>query len=75
MVLRLVGVDVESPNNGSPAVWVDDEDGSIVVQGWKITSEEALAQIAVRGPIPDHETVLRLPFRMARFLIEACGGT
>ncbi|HXP20911.1 MAG TPA: hypothetical protein VN840_14810 [Streptosporangiaceae bacterium] len=65
-------MDAESPNNGSPAVWVDDEDGSIVVQGWRITSAMTLAQIAVRGPIPDHETVLRLPVRMAPFLVEAC---
>jgi hypothetical protein len=72
MALRLVGVDADSPNNGSPTVWVDEEDGSIVVQGWKITSETALAQIATRGPIPDHETVLRLPVRMAPFLVEAC---
>jgi hypothetical protein len=74
MALRFVGVDAESPNNGSPTVWVDEEDGSIVLQGWKITSETALEQIAVRGPIPDHETVLRLPVRMAPFLMQACSG-
>lgn len=73
MALRLVGVDAESPNNGSPTVWVDEEDGSIVVQGWKITSEPELEQIAARGPVPAHETVLRLPVRMAPFLAEACG--
>ncbi len=74
MALRFVGVDADSPNNGSPTVWVDDSDGSIVVQGWKITNETALAQIAARGPIPDHETVLRIPVRMAPFLVEACGS-
>lgn len=74
MALRFVGVDADSPNNGSPTVWVDDEDGSIVVQGWRITSTTALAQISARGPIPDHETVLRLPVRMASFLVEACTG-
>ncbi len=74
MALRFVGVDSDSPHNGSPTVWVDEEDGSIVVQGWKITSEAVLAQIAARGPIPAHETVLRLPVRMAPFLVEACNG-
>jgi hypothetical protein len=73
MALRFVGVDAESPHNGSPTVWVDEDDGSIVVQGWKITSEAVLAQIAVRGPIPEHETVLKLPVRMAPFLMAACG--
>ena len=33
MALKFVGKDPDSPNNGSPAVWVDDEDGSIVIQG------------------------------------------
>jgi len=74
VTLRFIGVDPDTPNNGSPTVWVDDEDGSIVVQGWRITDRTALAQIRATGPIPDHETVLRLPARMAPFLIEACGG-
>jgi hypothetical protein len=40
---------------------VDEADGSLVIQGWKITEEEKLAEIKETGPIPDHETVLRLP--------------
>lgn len=74
MALRFVGVDPDTPNNGSPTVWRDEEDGSIVIQGWKIIDEDAMAQIRATGPIPDHETVLRLPARMAPFLLEACGG-
>jgi hypothetical protein len=30
-----------------------------------------MIQIRATGPIPDHETVLRLPGRMASFLLEA----
>ena len=37
MALRFIGVDPDSPNNGSPTVWLDEDDGSIVIQGWKIT--------------------------------------
>ncbi len=74
MALRFIGVDPDTPNNGSPTVWVDEEDGSIVVQGWRIADEATLAQIRATGPIPDHETVLRLPARVAPFLREACGG-
>jgi hypothetical protein len=69
--LRLIGVDPGSPNNGSPTVWVDEADGSIIVQGWKITDEATIADIRANGPIPDHETVLRLPARMAPFLEKA----
>lgn len=74
MALRFIGGDPDSPNNGSPAVWVDGNDGSIVLQGWRITDETTMAQIEARGPVPGHETVMRLPARMAPFLLEACGG-
>lgn len=73
MALRFIGKDPDSPNNGSPTVWVDDEDGSIVIQGWKIEDGPTLATIEATGPVPSHETVLRLPRRMAPFLREVCG--
>jgi hypothetical protein len=52
---------------------VDEDDDSIVIQGWRITDEATLAEIRAAGPIPDHETVLRTPRRMAPFLREVCG--
>ncbi len=70
--LRFIGVDPETPNTGSPTVWVDDDDDSLVIQGWKIEDEKTLAAIKATGPIPGHETVLRLPRRMAPFLLKAC---
>lgn len=74
MSLRLIGVDPDSPENGSPTVWVDDADDSIVIQGWKISDAATLAEIKATGPIPDHETVVRLPRRMVPFLLEVCDG-
>jgi hypothetical protein len=74
MALRFIGKDPDSPNNGSPTVWVDEDDGSIVIHGWKITGESATAEITAAKPIPDHETVLRLPERMKPFLVEVCSG-
>lgn len=73
MSLRFIGKDPESPNNGSPTVWVDEEDGSIVIQGWRIIDERTMSEITAPKPIPDHETVVRIPARMAAFLTEACG--
>jgi len=73
MALRHIGTDPDSGFNGSPAVWLDEDDGSIVLQGWRITDETTLAQIRATGPIPEHETVLRLPARMAPFPHEAIG--
>jgi hypothetical protein len=74
MSLRFIGVDPETPNTGSPTVWVDEADGSIVIQGWKIADESTLAEITARKAIPDHETVVRIPARMTPFLLEVCGG-
>lgn len=74
MSLRFIGKDPDSPNNGSPAVWVEEEDGSIVIQGWKIADERTMSQITAVKPVPDHEVVVRVPARMAAFLMEACGG-
>jgi hypothetical protein len=74
MTLRLIGVDPNTPNTGSPTVWVDEADGSIVIQGWKITDDATTAAIRATGPVPDHETVVRLPARMMPILVEAIGG-
>ncbi len=71
MALRYIGKDPDSHVGDSPTIWVDEDDGSLVLQGWKITDEATLAEITAKGPIPGHETVLRLPARMAPFLREA----
>ena len=72
MTLRLIGIDPDSPNNGSPTVWLDEEDQSIVIQGWKITDDDTISEITATNPIPGHETVIRLPARMAPFLLQVC---
>jgi len=72
--LRFIGKDPDSPNNGSPTVWLDEGDGSIVIQGWKITDERTMSEITAAMSVPEHETVIRVPARMASFLMEACGG-
>jgi hypothetical protein len=74
MALRFIGADPDSPNNGSPTVWLDEDDQSIVIQGWKVTDDHTISEITATGPIPDHETVVRLPARMAPFLLEVCDG-
>ncbi|HCU52622.1 MAG TPA: hypothetical protein DGG94_23010 [Micromonosporaceae bacterium] len=70
--LRYIGVDPGTPNSGSPTVWVDENDDSIVIQGWKIEDEETMGEILATGPVPGHETVVRVPRRMAEILAEAC---
>ena len=57
MALRFIGVDPDSPNNGSPTVWLDEEDDSIVIQGWKVTDDDTISEITATGPIPEGPTM------------------
>ena len=41
MALHRLGKDPESPNNGSPTVYLDDESGNYVLQGWRVTDPGA----------------------------------
>jgi hypothetical protein len=70
MTLRFLGKDPESPNGDSPTVYLDDETGNYIVQGWKVTDPERLAQLR----LPEHETVIELPRRMLQFFLEVNGG-
>ncbi|MCT7351339.1 hypothetical protein N4P33_04040 [Streptomyces sp. 15-116A] len=70
MALHRLGKDPESPNNGSPTVYLDDETGNYILQGWRVTDAERLAQL----DIPSHETVIEFPRRMMQFFPEVNGG-
>ncbi len=70
MTLHFLGKDPNSPNGDSPTVYYDDTDDSYVLQGFKITNPEELAQMT----IPEHETVIRFPRRMMQFFPEVHGG-
>ncbi|MFE4372839.1 hypothetical protein ACFRMN_32290 [Streptomyces sp. NPDC056835] len=69
MALRKLGKDPESPSGGSPTVYLDDAKDNYLVQGWKVLDKERLAQLE----IPEHETVVEIPRRMARFFLEVTG--
>ncbi|MEU1325189.1 hypothetical protein [Streptomyces microflavus] len=78
MALEFLGKDPDSPNGGSPTVWLEEEKAEIVVQGW-LPDLEMYAKINetewVPGHpkgVPDHEAVVRLPARMIPILRKAC---
>jgi hypothetical protein len=71
VALTFIAKDPETGNDNCPTVWVD-EDGSFLVQGWKI-DDEATAECLRTGSIPDTEAVVRLPARMVDAMMEACG--
>jgi hypothetical protein len=72
MTLTYIGIDPSTDDGECPTVWVDEDTCEIVLQGWKVLDEKLMAQIRATGPIPDTETVVRLPARMASILREAC---
>ena len=66
MALRKLGKDPESPNGGSPTIYLDEEKDSYLVQGWKVEDVERLGQM----DIPGHESVVEIPRRMVQFFLE-----
>ncbi|MFJ8146200.1 hypothetical protein ACIQ6R_14135 [Streptomyces sp. NPDC096048] len=70
MALRSFGKDPETNGDHCPTVWLDEDKGEIVFQGWR--ADDALqAECLATGSIPDTEAVVRLPLRMAEQIREA----
>ena len=70
MPLRFIAKDPNTNGNQCPTVWVDD-DGSLVIQGWKI-DDATTVQCLATGSIPETESVVRIPARMTDALRRAC---
>jgi hypothetical protein len=73
MALRFVGIDPNTNGGNCPSVWIDEESGDILFQGWEVTDRATLAEVAARSPIAGHEKIVRLPARMRAIIQEACG--
>lgn len=74
MALKFVGLYDDTPGNGSPTIWLDDTNGDLVIQSWK-ADEETVAEAQRVGSypwhsndIPPHETVIRLPQSMIKYI-------
>jgi hypothetical protein len=74
MPLRFVGKDPESDTNNCPAVFIDEETGDFLLQGWTVTDSEMLADAGRHSPRADNETLVRVPARMRAILMEALYG-
>jgi hypothetical protein len=68
MALRFLGIDPATDGDNCPTVWIDEDTGDYVLQGWCITDSQTLAEI---GDVPANEVVMRFPARMVRFLRES----
>lgn len=74
MSLRFLGIYPNTPDDGSPTIWLDEATGDLVIQSWKAdaaTLRECEAVGSVPGhttDVPDHEAVIRLPANMLQFI-------
>jgi hypothetical protein len=71
MTLRFLAIDPATNGRGCPAVFVDDQTGDLLFQGWTVTDPVSLAQAAVHSPLAENETLVRLPARMRAVIEEA----
>jgi hypothetical protein len=77
VTLRFIGIDPNTGDDESPTVWVDQERGELVFQGWKpgteLEAECAAFEVPGHGKgIPEGEAVIRIPARMVGMIREAC---
>lgn len=74
MALRFIGIDPDTGGDHCPAVFIDEESGDLLFQGWTVTDADTLAAVAGHSPIADNESVVRLPARMRAIVLEAVNG-
>lgn len=74
MALKFLGIYPNTPDDGSPTIWQDEDTGDLVIQSWK-ADEQTLQQCQDVGSapghttdVPAHEAVIRLPVNMLQFL-------
>ncbi|MET7907653.1 hypothetical protein [Streptomyces avermitilis] len=77
MALRLIGIDPETGQSGSPTAWVDLANADIVLQSYIADDRTRTECVGNTAPghdkgIPDHETVIRIPVHLVPLLREAC---
>lgn len=74
MALVFAGIDPDTGGDNCPAVFVDDETGDLTFQGWTVTDPKLLKEVARYSPVADNESVMRLPGRMRKIIMEALNG-
>ncbi|MFG3407763.1 hypothetical protein [Streptomyces sp. NPDC048142] len=74
MALRFLGIWPNTPDDGSPTIWLEETTGDLIIQSWKADQETLRAAQEVGSvpghstDVPDHETVIRLPANMLQFI-------
>ena len=74
MALVFIAIDPETDTDHCPAVFVEEETGDLLFQGWTVIDARTLAEIAQHSPVAGSESVVRLPGRMRTIILEALSG-
>ncbi|MFB4194989.1 hypothetical protein [Streptomyces carpaticus] len=74
MRLRFLGIIPNTPVEDSPTIWLEEDTGDLLIQSYKATAEEVAACQEVGSvpghstEVPEHETIVRLPAVMLKYL-------
>jgi hypothetical protein len=74
MALIFIAIDPDTDTDHCPAVFVEEETGDLLFQGWTVTDPSTLAEVDGRSRIADDESVVRIPARMRAIILEALSG-
>jgi len=68
MRAQFLGKDPESPDKNSPTLFATDRTDrrTFLVQGWKVTDTDALADV---GDIPGHEDIVEVPVEILEMYV------
>ncbi|MER7669429.1 hypothetical protein ABTY61_13280 [Kitasatospora sp. NPDC096128] len=81
MRLRFLGIIPNTPVDDSPTIWLDEDSGDLLIQSYRATEEDVKACQEIgsipghSADVPDHETIVRLPAVMRRFIPRLKDGT
>jgi hypothetical protein len=74
VALKFIAIDPGTNNDHCPAVFVEEETGDLLFQGWTVADPGTLAEVDGHSRIADNESVVRLPARMRAIIMEALSG-
>jgi hypothetical protein len=71
MALRFLAIDPDTNGDNCPALFLEEETGDLIFQGWTVTDPTTLAESSQHSPLADNESLVRLPARMRDIIMEA----
>ena len=74
MALRFLAIDPGTNGDNCPALFLEEETGDLLLQGWTVTDPVVLAESSTHSPLGETESLVRLPARMRAIILEALSG-